>query len=227
MSKCVFITGTGTDIGKTYISGLIVKKLKEYGMNPGYFKTAVSGNDRDAGGKLIPGDPLFVKKISGIEESLEDMCPYVYERAYSPHLAARIEGGPMEIDRIKEGFERVCAQHDYVTMEGSGGILCPIRFDEEKIMLEDIIRMFDLGSIIVADAGLGTINAVVLTVKYMEQAGLKVRGIIYNNYQKDNPMHEDNIFMCEYMTGVKTIAKVAYEAADIDIDEGLLLSMYQ
>ena len=78
MSKSIFITGTGTDIGKTYVTGLIVKKLKEAGENAAYYKAAMSGNDRREDGSLIPGDALFVKKTSGIEQPLEQMCPYIY-----------------------------------------------------------------------------------------------------------------------------------------------------
>ena len=63
MSKAVFITGTGTDMGKTYLSGLIVKKLAQAGKNPAYYKAAMSGNDRRADGSLIPGDALFVRHV--------------------------------------------------------------------------------------------------------------------------------------------------------------------
>ena len=73
MSKAVFITGTGTDMGKTYLSGLIVKKLAQAGKNPAYYKAAMSGNDRRADGSLIPGDALFVKEMSGISQSLDDI----------------------------------------------------------------------------------------------------------------------------------------------------------
>ena len=56
-------------------------------MTPGYFKAAMSGNEREEDGTLIPGDALWVKNVSGISQSVEEMCPYVYEHAYSPHLA--------------------------------------------------------------------------------------------------------------------------------------------
>ena len=134
MSKALFITGTGTDIGKTYVTGLIVKKLAEEGKSAAYYKAAMSGNDRRADGSLIPGDALFVQKISGITQPLEEMCPYVYEHAYSPHLASRIEGHPVEMAVVKDGYKVVCDKYDYVTVEGSGGILCPICFDEAKIL---------------------------------------------------------------------------------------------
>ena len=81
MSKTLFVIGTGTDIGKTYISGLIVKKLRESGSRAAYYKAAMSGNERRADGSLIPGDALFVKEVSGISQPLEEMCPYIYETA--------------------------------------------------------------------------------------------------------------------------------------------------
>ena len=129
MSKGIFITGTGTDIGKTYVTGLIVKKLRESGADAAYYKAAMSGNERRADGSLIPGDALQVKTMSGIGQPLEEMCPYVYETAVSPHLASRLEGTPVRMDRVLEDFRKVCEKYDYVTMEGSGGILCPLCID--------------------------------------------------------------------------------------------------
>ena len=167
MSKAIFLTGTGTDIGKTFIAGLIVKKLAGAGKNPAYYKAAMSGNDRRADGSLIPGDALFVQQMSGISQPLDEMCPYVYENAWSPHLASRVEGNPVDLSVVREGFLKVSEKYDFITMEGSGGILCPLCFDERRIQLEDVIREFKLSSILVADAGLGTINSVVLTAEYM------------------------------------------------------------
>ncbi len=227
MSRSLFITGTGTDIGKTYVAGLIVKKLADAGKNAAYYKAAMSGNDRRDNGTLIPGDALFVQQASGIKQPLEEMCPYIYENAYSPHLASRIEGHPVEMSVVKAGYEDVCKKYDYVTMEGSGGILCPICFDEAKIQLEDVIKELDMPSIIIADAGLGTINSVVLTVEYMKAHELPVKGIIFNNYHPGNVMEDDNIYMCEYMTGLPTLAKVKPGDTELDIDAEVLAGLYE
>lgn len=227
MSRSLFITGTGTDIGKTYVAGLIVKKLADEGKNAAYYKAAMSGNDRREDGTLIPGDALFVQQTSGIKQPLEEMCPYIYENAYSPHLASRIEGHPVEMSVVKAGYEDVCKKYDYVTMEGSGGILCPICFDEAKIQLEDVIKELDMPSIIIADAGLGTINSVVLTVEYMKAHELPVKGIIFNNYHPGNVMEDDNIYMCEYMTGLPTLAKVKPGDTELEIDVEVLAGLYE
>lgn len=227
MSKNLFITGTGTDIGKTFVSGLILKKLNEYGKNPGYYKAAMSGNDRRDDGSLIPGDALYVQQISKISQPLETMCPYVYENAYSPHLASRIEGNPVRMDVVKRSFKEVCHSYDYVTVEGSGGILCPICFDEFRIQLEDIIKELHLSCIIVADAGLGTINNVVLTTEYMRSKNIPVKGIIFNRFHPGDVMEEDNRNMCEHLTGLRVLACVQKDAKDLDIDIDLLTSLYE
>lgn len=227
MSKKLFITGTGTDVGKTYVTGLIVKKLRESGKNAAYYKAAMSGNERGADGSLIPGDAWYVKKCSGISQPLWEMCPYIYEAAVSPHLASRIEGNPVQMEIVRKGFEQVCSKYDYITMEGSGGILCPICFDESKIQLEDIVKELGLSSLIVADAGLGTINSVVLTVEYMRSRNLPVKGILFNHFHPGNVMEEDNLRMCEYMTGLKVLACIEDGSSKLDIDAKALASLYE
>lgn len=226
MSKGIFITGTGTDIGKTYVTGLIVKKLAQAGCQPAYYKAAMSGNNRRPDGSLIPGDALFVKECAGIEQDLDSMCHYVYENAYSPHLASRIEGHPVEMQVVRQGFYALVPQYDYITVEGSGGILCPICFDEAKIQLEDVIKDLHLSCIMIADAGLGTINNVVLTYEYMKAHNLPVKGVIFNNYHPGNVMEDDNIRMCQYMTKLPVLAKVQPGDTQLDIDVELLKNLY-
>ena len=227
MSKNLFITGTGTDVGKTYVTGLIVKKLWEGGKSAAYYKAAMSGNDRRPDGSLIPGDALQVKTMSGIEQPLEEMCPSIYKTAVSPHLAAKFEGNPVEMDRVLKNFDQVCDRYEYVTAEGSGGILCPLRFDEQKIQLEDFIKARSLACLMIADAGLGTINAVVLTAEYMNTHKIPVKGIIFNHYEPGNPLHEDNKWMCETMTGLKVVACVKNDDTDLDIPVDVLEGFYE
>ena len=226
-NKQLIVTGTGTDVGKTYVTGLIIKKIKENGMTPGYFKAAMSGNEREEDGTLIPGDALWVKNVSGISQSVEEMCPYVYEHAYSPHLASRLEGNHVEMAVVLDNYRKVKEKYDYITVEGSGGILCPICFDEARIGLTDIIDEMELDCILVADAGLGTINSVVLTYEYMKNRNMNIKGMIFNHYIADNIMHEDNIRMCEYMTGLPTLAKVSMGDVDLNIDIAELISLYR
>ncbi|SFQ46840.1 dethiobiotin synthetase [Lachnospiraceae bacterium XBB1006] len=226
MSKALFVIGTGTDVGKTYVAGLLVKKLKEYGESAGYYKAAMSGNLRGKDGKLIPGDALFVKNMSQITQSLESMCPYVYEQAVSPHLASRLEGNPVSLPVVKDGFAKVCENAEYVTLEGSGGILCPINKDEEELWLIDIMRATHTGCVMVADAGLGTINNVGLTAFYLKQKGIPLKGIIFNHFKPGDVMQEDNLRMCEELTGVKVLACVQDNSENIVIEKEILQNLY-
>ena len=227
MSKGLFITGTGTDVGKTYVTGLIVKKLHKAGKKAAYYKAAMSGNEKDEQGRLIPGDAVAVKKISNIEQDTDSMCPYVYENAVSPHLASRIEGNPVVMEKVINSYEELKPEYEYITVEGSGGILCPICFDEAKIQLEDVIQEMKLPCLIIADAGLGTINSVVLTYEYMKQKGIECKGLIFNHCHPGDVCEEDNRFMCEYMTGLKVLAFVQDGDTELSIDENELMSIYK
>ncbi|WP_157159535.1 dethiobiotin synthase [Brachyspira pilosicoli] len=204
MAKAIFITATGTDIGKTYVSGLIAKHIKDKGLNIGYYKAALSGSN-----DIKDSDAWYVKQQADLLDSYDEMVSYTYKHAYSPHLAAQIEGNPPDIKIIKNAYKDISKKHDYMIVEGSGGIICPIRYDNnQKIFLEDIIKELNIPSLIIADAGLGTINSTVLTIEYMRSKNLKINGVILNRFEMANKMHEDNKKMIEEMTGVKIIGVV-------------------
>ena len=226
MSKKIFITATGTDIGKTFVTALIVKKLRDTGYNAGYYKAALSGAEISENG-LIPGDAYYVNKIANINETMDNLVSYVYKEAVSPHLASKIEGNPVEMNKVIEDFNNALSKYDYLTMEGSGGIVCPIRYDHKKIMLEDIIKELGLSTLIIADAGLGTINNVVLTVEYLKNRNISVKGIILNHYIEDNIMHEDNKKMIETITKIPVIAVVKENDEELNIGVNKLLEIYE
>lgn len=222
MSKGLFISATGTDVGKTYVTALIVKKLRRAGFNAGYYKAALSGADC-----IEDSDAGFVNKTAQIGQEEKSLLSYLYKNAVSPHLAAKLEGNPVEKNVVINDYKAVQEKYDYVTVEGSGGIVCPIRYDDKaRYFLEDIIKWLKLPVLLVADAGIGTINSVVLTHEYMQNHGLKLQGIILNNYT-GSIMQNDNIKMIEDMTGQKVLAKIAPNDTDIDIDIEILRSLYE
>ena len=226
MSRAVFITATGTDVGKTYVTALIVKRLREAGINAGYYKAALSGaEERD--GKLVLGDADFVARTSGMTEPPESLVSYVYKNPLSPHLAAQIEGNPPELDAIKRDFARALKKYDYLCVEGCGGIVCPIRWDEWKIMLEDIIKACGLSVIIVSPSGLGSINSAVLTVEHARAAGIEVRGIIMNGYDETQLMHRDNKYMIEVLTGVQVATCVKQGDTELDVPVEELCGLFK
>ena len=232
LSKGLFVVGTGTDIGKTYVTGLLLKYIRDNGYNATYFKAALSGAIKDENDSLVPGDAVEVLTMVGLEEDTDFLVPYIYETAVSPHLASQIEGNPVDLGVVKDAYEKVSQKYDYIVMEGSGGIVCPIRYEgkdnENNIMLEDIIKHLGLDVILIADAGLGTINSIVTTVEYLKNRNVHVCGIIMNNY-KDELMENDNIKMVEDLCDVPVIAKVYQNDINLrlDVDTKELISYFK
>ena len=85
LSKGLFVIGTGTDIGKTYVTGLLLKYIRDNGYNATYFKAALSGAMRDENDNLIPGDAVEVLTMAGLEEDTDFLVPYIYETELQFH----------------------------------------------------------------------------------------------------------------------------------------------
>lgn len=221
MSKNVFITATGTDIGKTYISALIVKKMNESGYNCGYYKPVLSGV-KEKNGKLTESDCNYVVAKSGINSIPDNCVTYWWKEAVSPHLAAKRAGTFIDKNKILSDFKRANSSYDYLLTEGAGGITCPLILDNsKKYLLKDLIKDMNIPILIVADGGLGTINSTILTVEYAYKNNINVKGVILNNFEQNNFMHIDNLKQIEYLTGVSVIATVAKNQADIILLEHL------
>ena len=226
MTKQLFITATGTDIGKTYISALLVKKMIEYEFNCGYYKPVLSGAIR-IGDVIIPGDCKYVTDISGLNIKPTECLSYCFEEAVSPHLAAQRTGTNISIDKILNDYNNLSKRYDYVLIEGAGGITCPIISTENKVyLMSDLIKDLKVNVIIVADGGLGTINSVLTTVEYAKARGINIEGIILNKYDKTDFMHKDNLKMVEKLTGIKVIATIAKDDKDIDISKQILEGLF-
>ena len=222
MSKGLFVTGTGTDMGKTYVTALIVKKLRDAGYSCGYYKAALSG-----AADIADSDAGYVKRISGISQQEDTMVSYLYRNALSPHLAAKLERNPVSLFKVRQDYKKVCESYDYITVEGSGGIVCPLRWDEtEHILLEDVVRELKLNTLIESDAGLGTIHAVVTTAEYMRNHEISVKGIILNHYTGD-VMQRDNRQMIEALAGVPVIACVGEQDTELAMDAEVLAELYK
>ena len=213
MTKCIFVTATGTDIGKTYVSALIVKNMREKGFNCGYYKPVLSGYTKEQ------NDCKYVIEVAGLKEQDTDCLTYCFDEAVSPHLAAKRSGIRISKEKILDDFKTKKQKYDYLLIEGAGGITCPLDL-ENNYLLNNLIKDMETEIIVIADGGLGTINSVLLTCEYAKNNGINVNGIILNNY-KDNFMYEDNKNVIEKLTGVKVIATVKCNDKNIDITESV------
>jgi len=215
MAKGVFILGTDTDVGKTVIAGGMVYLLRSKGYNACYFKPVLSGATNKEE-RLIPGDTRFVKAVSGLKEDDENITPYIFQTPVSPHLASRIENNPIDKNIIREKFENLKSKYDYIITEGSGGLIVPLT--DDGFMLYDLIKELGMSCIVVSRAGLGTINHTVLTVRYAQSIGIKIKGIIINGYTGSGLCEDDNIETIKKLTGV-TVIGIIRKLNGLDVEE--------
>lgn len=236
MGKGIFIVGTDTDIGKTFVTSGITYKLKEQGLNAIPFKGIQSGGVIDENGKITPPDVNYLRsvcdeKCNFTEQEFEDMNVYCLKEEVSPHLAARMENVIIDKTKVINQYKKLLDKYDYVIAEGAGGIIVPLI--DDKYYIYDLIKDLDVDVVIVAKAGVGTINHTVLTNEFLKGKGINVRGIIINNY--NNEFYEDdNIELIEKLTGLEIICKlntveshskkdITDEYKNIDIDKLLKL----
>ena len=226
MVKSVFITAIGTDVGKTYVSGLILKKMREYGVNCGYFKPVLSGAIRDKySGKLIPGDCCHVVKTAGLDIDPMECVSYCFEEALSPHLASKRAGVNIDINKIKFDYNKLSSKYDYMIIEGAGGITCPII--DNKYLMWNLVKDLDKNVLVVSDSGLGCINSAITTLEYIKIRNIEIKGVVFNNYAPDDFMHRDNLEMVESMSGVSVVSCVGKDDENINIDKENLLALFE
>lgn len=190
MAKGFFITGTDTGVGKTIITAALIKAvgfigLKACGMKPietgcktadSRQRSAVSRKKRT----LIPSDGIFLKKMAGIDDSIDLVTPIRFESPLAPLPASEIEGREIDLNKIRAAYSELSKKYDVVITEGIGGLLVPIKRDYSVL---DLARDFGLPILIVSRPGLGTLNHTLLTVQYAIKEGLTVAGIIVNYSQ--------------------------------------------
>lgn len=180
-----FITGVGTDVGKTYISALLYKELKKY-KDVGYYKPIQSGCFYK-NGKLIAPDLKFLAEFT--ENTYDEtMCTYKLIPEVSPHLASEIEDKKIDMGIIYKEIEDKKEKFETLFIEGAGGVYVPLIRD--KIYIYDFIKKIDFPVIIVASTKVGGINHGMLTIKFLESLGIEIHGIVFTRYSGE--IYEDD-----------------------------------
>jgi dethiobiotin synthetase len=175
----LFITGTDTNVGKTYVGALIARELRAAGHRVGVYKPTASGCRRE-GNLLISDDALLLWRAAGEPGALDRVCPQCFEAPLAPHLSAQAEGKQLDRKLLRDGLDYWLARSDIVLVEGAGGLLAPLG---ENDYVADLARDFGFPLLVVARNALGTINHTLLTLHAAQTlyGGLKVAGIILNN----------------------------------------------
>jgi dethiobiotin synthetase len=177
----VFVTGTGTEVGKTVVAAVLAHTLRSRG-SVAVFKPAVTGLDE-------PGEPdhALLRRAAGSEQSDEEIAPYRYGPPASPHLAAAEAGKQIDPERLRDAARQAAAGADALVCEGVGGLLVPLGCRLSAAMRQEVDRSYlvrdfavDLGLplVLAASPGLGTINHTLLTIEAARAAGLRVLSVV-------------------------------------------------
>ena len=175
----LFISGTDTEVGKTYVTAMIARALVADGRRVGVYKPAASGC-REEDGKLIAEDAVALWEAAGRPASLEEVCPQVFAVPMAPHLAARAEGKELDAELLRRGIDFWLDRSDIVLVEGAGGLMSPMGDDE---YVADLAYDFGFPLLLVSANRLGTINQTLQTLITAAtfRDGLDVAGIVLNH----------------------------------------------
>jgi dethiobiotin synthetase len=172
MARGVFVTGTGTEVGKTVVAATIARTLAGEGKRMAVFKPAVTGLDEG-----VETDHALLRRASGSRQSDEEVAPYRYGPPASPHLAAALAGEEIEPGRLRQAAAAAAEGADAIVCEGVGGLLVPL---SPGYLVRDLACDLGYPLVVVASPGLGTINHTLLTVEAARAAGLEVAAVVLN-----------------------------------------------
>jgi dethiobiotin synthetase len=198
--KGVFISATDTSVGKTTLAAGLVGFLKRQGINVGVMKPVASGAIECDSGKLISQDAEMLVKFSECSDPWEWINPYCLATPVTPALAAKIEGVTIDLSRIQSCFVELSGRHDFVVVEGAGGIMSPIF---ENLLVADMISVLDLPVIIVSRAVLGTINHTLMTFECLKNRNIGILGFFLNRFPKKPNLTEST--SAEMITSVSGV----------------------
>ncbi len=175
----LFITGTDTNVGKTYVAALIARQLAAVGLRVGVYKPVASGCQRRRS-TIVSDDALTLWEAAGRPGQLNRVCPQRFVAPLAPHLAARAEGKQVDDRLLRRGLQYWRKRSDVVLVEGIGGLLCPLGKDQ---YVADLAYEFGFPLIVVSKNVLGTINLTLqtLVVAAAYEDGLPVAGVVLNN----------------------------------------------
>ncbi len=196
----LLVTGTDTSVGKTVVAGLLAAGGVNQGKKVSVFKPVVTGlNEEDE----QPADHEFLQAAANFPQSLDEISPYRFSRAASPHLAAKLEGVKIEPALIVEKARAMQESADLFICEGIGGLLVPLT---ESYSILDLAIDLKLPLIVATRPGLGTINHTLLTLEAADAAGVKVRAVAMTPWPEDpGDIERSNLETVERIGGVQVV----------------------
>jgi len=172
-----FVTGTGTEVGKTVVAAVIARSLVAAGARVAVFKPASSGFEHGR-----EPDHVLLRRAAGSNQRDDDIAPYRYDPPVSPHLGAELAGAQIDPARLLAAARTAAARADYLVCEGVGGLLVPLTLG---YLVRDFARELGLPVVIAAEPGLGTINHTLLTIEAARAVGLEPALVVLTPWPGD------------------------------------------
>jgi len=201
-----FITGTDTDVGKTYIASALIKHFCKQGLLSVGMKPVAAGA-KLVNGRLLNSDVTELIKAGNVDADLALINPYVFSPAIAPHIAAEQAGVSVSLDNIQQAFDVLQAKADVVVVEGAGGFRVPINHEQT---MADLVVKLNLPVIMVVGVRLGCINHALMTAGSIRAVGLNLVGWVANRIDPNMPAIEENILTLKAMLKAPCVANVAW-----------------
>jgi dethiobiotin synthetase len=211
----LFVTGTDTGVGKTVVTAALALALRARGVDAGVVKPVQSGALADD----PEGDAALLKRWTGVPDSVGEIAPYCFAAPLAPLIAAELEGRAVSLADAAAAVEAVAARHEAILVEGAGGLLVPTG---PGWTIGDLAAELGLPLLVVARAGLGTVNHTALTVLAARQLGLRVAGVVLNGPVDDSS--RENARMIEELADVQVLGHTPALDGELDAERLLLLA---
>jgi dethiobiotin synthetase len=219
--KGFFITATDTEVGKTFVTAGLAHLLHKKGIDVGVMKPIATGGKRSK-------DALMLAKAAHVKDSMDLINPISLDLPLSPLIAAQLQKKTIDLKKIHKAYNTLKQRHDLMLVEGIGGVLVPIK---KGFFVTGLIKQFDLPVIIVSRPGLGTVNHTLLTIKHLQDHGIIIAGLIFNQCkpgkpglaEKTSPKTISGLSGIPILGNIPYIKRARYELAGNMIDINLSL----
>jgi dethiobiotin synthetase len=207
MTQGYFVTGTDTEVGKTYSTVKLLEGWLAQGKSVAAMKPVASGCEIDGDGVWRNDDVTRLTRVTG-QTDLDLMNPYRFLPAISPHIAARQAGGEIELSTIVAHYRRLSATAEVVLVEGAGGWLAPL---SDCLFMEDLARALALPVILVVGMRLGCINHALLSARAIAASGLTLSGWVANRVVPELSAYPDNLATLQQHLAAPMLLELPYQ----------------
>ena len=203
--KSLFVTGTDTDVGKTYVTAGLAVSLRKMGIDVGIMKPFAAGTPQKKGFKSE--DVEILSRAAQVSDPEDLMNPQFFKMAASPYTASKNLKVKVRVKSVLSNFKKLSKLHSMLLVEGMGGIMTPIL---KNYFVTNLIKDMKIPAVIITRTKIGTINHTIMTCKMCEKYKIPIKGIIINNFDSAGYQVKDLTRDLQSLTGVPILGSIPY-----------------